>query len=234
MCCLIGMRRIFISALACVVAVCASAQMMRAEELEKYAVEKYGDKWTDAAENLGKELSLDKNNSLTYTQVIDCGEQTKEQLYVALNYWFTATFNDADAVIQLNDKESGVIIGKGLIGGIASHAGGMNSYVVSIQPIIRVDIKDKRIRVTYTIQNYDVAKYVGGGVMGAMGGTRPTKSVEKWAIEKCFPFQPKDAYKAKKSSSKALVMTHAFSNVIIDKIEEAAKNGLVGNENDEW
>lgn len=50
----------------------------------------------------------------------------------------------------------------------------------------------------------------------------------------CFPFQLKDAYKAKKSSSKALVMTHAFSNVIIDKIEEAAKNGLVGNENDEW
>ena len=67
-------------------AVCASAQMMRAEELEKYAVEKYGDKWTEAAENLGTEVSLDKNNSLTYVQVIECGEQTKEQLYVALNY----------------------------------------------------------------------------------------------------------------------------------------------------
>ena len=54
------------------------------------------------------------------------------------------------------------------------------------------------------------------------------------AIEKCFPFQKKDEYKAKKSSSKALVMTHAYSNVIMDKIEEAAKNGLVGNENNDW
>ncbi|RGN35343.1 DUF4468 domain-containing protein [Bacteroides oleiciplenus] len=228
------MKRFFISTLACLMAVCASAQMMRAEELEKYAVEKYGDKWTEAAENLGTEVSLDKNNSLTYVQVIECGEQTKEQLYVALNYWFTATFNDADAVIQLNDKESGVIIGKGFISGIASHTGGMNSYVISIHPIIRVDIKDGKIRVTYTVQNYDVNKYVGGGIMGAIGGTQATKSVEMWAIEKCFPFQKKDEYKAKKSSSKALVMTHAYSNVIMDKIEEAAKNGLVGNENNDW
>ena len=110
----------------------------------------------------------------------------------------------------------------------------MNSYVISIHPIIRVDIKDGKIRVTYTVQNYDVSKYIGGGIMGAIGGTQPTKSVEMWAIEKCFPFQKKDEYKAKKSSSKALVMTHAYSNVIMDKIEEAAKNGLVGNENNDW
>jgi hypothetical protein len=29
-------------------------------------------------------------------------------------------------------------------------------------------------------------------------------------------------------------MTHAFSNVIMDKIEEAVKNGVSGNENDNW
>lgn len=29
-------------------------------------------------------------------------------------------------------------------------------------------------------------------------------------------------------------MAHAYSNVIMDKIEEAVKNGLVGNESDNW
>lgn len=29
-------------------------------------------------------------------------------------------------------------------------------------------------------------------------------------------------------------MAHAYSNVIIDKIEKAVKNGLVGNESDNW
>ena len=217
-------------------AISVSAQLMRSEELEKYAKEKFGDKWENAAANIGSQLSLDKNNSLTYTQVIECGEQTKEKLYVTLNHWFIESFNDANSVIQLNDKEAGVIIGKGYVAGIAGHTGGMNAYIVSIHPIIKVDIKDKKIRVTYTVQCYDVEKSIGGGVMSAFsnGSTKPTLSNEQWALETCYPFVEKDAHKAKKTSSKALVMAHAYSNVIMDKIEEAVKNGLVGNESDNW
>lgn len=120
------------------------AQVMRTEELEEYAKEKYGDKWTEAAENLGSQLSLDKNSSLTYTQIVECGEATKEQLYIILNYWFTATFNDANSVIKLNDKDTGVIIAEGYVSDIAGHMGGMNAYGISIRPIIKVDIKDKK------------------------------------------------------------------------------------------
>lgn len=211
-----------------------NAQVMRAEELEKYAKEKYGDKWTEAAATLGSQLVLDKNNSLTYTQIIECGESNKEQLYVILNYWVTATFNDANSVIKLNDKSTGVIIAEGYVSDIAGHVGGMNAYSINISPIIKMDIKDKKIRVTYTIQYYDVIKSSGGGIMGMMGGTVPVKINEKWALESCYPFAKKDQHQAKKTSSKALVMAHAYSNVIMDKIEEAVKNGLVGNENDDW
>lgn len=212
----------------------ASAQLMRAEELENYAKERYGDKWTEAAKNLASQLTLDKNNSLTYVQVIDCGDKTKEQLYVILNYWFTASFNDANSVIQLNDKEMGVIIAKGYVPDIANHAGGTNAYEVNISPIIKVDIKDNRIRVTYSVQCYDVTIARGGGIMGALGGTIPTMDSEKWALETCYPFVAKDMHGAKRTSSKALVMAHAYSNVIMDKIEEAVTNGLVGNEGDDW
>lgn len=211
-----------------------NAQLMRAEELERYAKERYGDRWTDAAENLAAKLSLDKNNSLTYEQVIDCGESTKDKLYVMLNYWFTATFNDANSVISLRDKDMGVIIAQGYVANIAEHVGGTNSYSVSIRPIIKVDIKDHKIRVTYTVQSYDVNKIIGGGVIGVLSDTPSELSREKWGLETCFPFVSKDLHNAKRTSSKALVMTHAFSNVILDKIEEAVKNGIVGNENDDW
>lgn len=227
------MKKIFLSLVACcTMVICANAQIMRAEELETYAKERYGEKWKEAAENLAQELVLDKNNSLTYSQIIECGEQTKEQLYVALNYWFTASFNDGDSVIQLNDKESGTIIGKGFVSNIAYHEGGANIYSVHISPIIRVDIKDYKIRVTYTIQNYDVDVVAGGGFWGAALGAIPSKSRQKWTLEKCYPFTKDD--RTKKTSSKALVMAHAYSNVIMDKIEEAAKNGLIGNENEDW
>ena len=145
-----------------------SAQVMRAEELEKYAKENYGDKWVDAAENLGSSLVLDKNQSLTYEQIINCGEQTKEQLYITLNHWFAESFNDANSVIKLNDKDAGVIIAKGFVGGIAQHIGGMTAYNVNIHPVIKVDIKDKKIRVTYTLQYYEVEQNIGGGWMGAL------------------------------------------------------------------
>lgn len=211
-----------------------NAQLMRAEELERYAKERYGGRWTDAAENLAAKLGLDKNNSLTYEQVIDCGESTKDKLYVMLNYWFTATFNDANSVISLRDKDMGVIIAQGYVANIAEHVGGTNSYSVSIRPIIKVDIKDHKIRVTYTVQSYDVNKIIGGGVIGVLSDTPSELSREKWGLETCFPFVSKDLHNAKRTSSKALVMTHAFSNVILDKIEEAVKNGIVGNENDDW
>ena len=127
-----------------------NAQILRADELEKYAKEKFGDKWVEAATNLGSQLTLDKNEAITYVQVIEAPGKTKDQLYVLLNYWFTSTFNDANSVVKLNDKELGTIIAQGYVADIAQHAGGTSTYDVSIRPVIKCDIKEGKVRVTYT------------------------------------------------------------------------------------
>lgn len=227
------MRKTLLSAVLLLMAnVVTNAQILRADELETYAKKNYGEKWTEAAEKLSKDLKLDKNKSLTYVQVVEAPGKTKEQLYVALNYWYTTTFKDGKSVIQLNDKEEGVIIAKGFVAGIAHHVGGMNHYNVNLTPIIKTDIKNGKIRITYTVPFYPVVKLEGGGIMGLIGNADPIKVHENWLLDECFPFAKKDAHK--KTSSKALVMAHAYSNVIMDKIEEAVKNGVVGNEDDDW
>ena len=212
--------------------VSANAQILRAEELEEYAKERYGDKWVDAAANLGAELTLDKNNALTYVQVIEAPGKSKEELYILLNYWFTATFNDANSVINLNDKELGTIIAQGFVGHIAEHRGPMNNYHVHLKPVIKCDIKENKIRVTYTVPFYYVDRYADGGYLGK--GDNATQSIqENWVLDECYPFTSgKDSHK--KTSSKALIMAHAYSNVVMDKIEECVKNGLTGNEGDDW
>lgn len=48
----------------------------------------------------------------------------------------------------------------------------------------------------------------------------------------CYPFVEKDS--KKRTCAKALVMTHAYSNAIMDKVEEALKNGIVGNDDEDW
>ena len=229
------------------------AQVMKAADLEKYAKQRYGEKWLDAAANLASTLTLDKNESLTYQQVIEAPGKTKSQLYVALNYWVTATFKDKQA-ITLNDKEAGCIIISSTIDGIADHTGTLNRYVVSITPIIKIDIKEGKVRVTYTVQSYDILKAEDAGWLGILADNSDNRQSkqniysdgkrmkddktdrrlydEQWEIVRHYPFVAKDAQK--RTCAKALVMTHAYSNAIMDKVEEALKNGIVGNEDEDW
>ena len=169
------MKKTLIMLVGLMLSIAAQAQIMKAADLEKYAKERYGDKWLDAAKNLSGGLKLDKNESLTYQQVIEAPGKTKQQLYIALNYWATATFKDKQA-ITLNDKDAGTIIISSTIDQVAEHTGGMNRYMVSITPVIKIDIKDSRIRVTYTVQNYDVTKIEGGGILGAFDSENNKRS----------------------------------------------------------
>lgn len=224
----------------------AQAQIMKAADLEKYAKQRYGDKWLDAAKNLASGLTLDKNESLTYQQVVEVPGKTREQLYVALNYWATATFKDKQA-ITLNDKQAGCIIISSTIPNIVEHIGTLNKYSVSITPVIRLDIKDGRVRVTNTVQNYDVLSDISGGWITPVESDKKTYGDskrkmddktngnlydEQWEIAHHYPFVDKDLQK--RTCAKALVMTHAYSNAVMDKVEEALKNGIVGNEDEDW
>ena len=241
------MKKIFaLLVVALTAAVTVQAQVMKSADLEKYAKQRYGDKWLDAAMNLSGGLTLDKNESLTYQQVIEAPGKKREQLYLMLNYWATATFKDKQA-ITLNDKESGCIIISSTIANIAEHTGTLNRYSVSITPVIRIDIKDERVRVTYTVQSYDILADISGGWLSMIaaddrtyGDSKRKKDDktngmlydEQWEIAHHHPFVQKDPQK--RTCAKALVMTHAYSNAIIDKVEEALKNGIVGGEDDDW
>ena len=241
---------IFLEAFAIIAFICgtigAQAQVMKAADIEKYAKQRYGDKWLDAAKNLASELNLDKNESLTYQQVIEAPGKTKQQLYVTLNYWATATFKDKQA-ITLDDKDAGCIIISSTIPNIVEHVGTLNKYSVSITPVVRLDIKDGKVRVTYTVQNYDILADVSGGWLSPTDNNNKTYGDSKrkrndatnanlydesWEIARHYPFVDKDPQK--RTCAKALVMAHAYSNAIIDKVEEALRNGIVGNDDDDW
>ena len=64
-----------------------------------------------------------------------------------------------------------------------------------------------------------------GRKTSADNGHNRMKQFQLDRINKIAPYEVK---------AKALVMTHAYSNAIIDKVEEALKNGIVGNEDDDW
>lgn len=177
------------------------------------------------------QLYLDKNNVLALVKIIDCEEKNKEQLYIIINFWVSNTFNDANSVIQLNDKESGVIICQGYLSEISSNTGFLNQYVISVKPVFKIDIKDNKIRVTYTVMNYEINR--SDGMLSNITNkiiNSPTHEV--WPLNQTYPFNENDSHK--KTSSKAFVSTIYYSADIINSLENAVKEGVVGNEVDDW
>ena len=75
------MKKVFVLAIVAIMAVMnAQAQVMKGADLEKYAKERYGDKWLDAALNLSRNITLDKNQGITYQEVVNAPGKTREQL----------------------------------------------------------------------------------------------------------------------------------------------------------
>lgn len=168
---------------------------------------------------------IDKNNSITRVQVVDDINKTKEQIYVEVNDWFIHSFQSSKSVIQLNDKDAGCVIGKGYVSDMGSTMSFASNADISAWVIIRVDIKDGKMRITTTIQSYEMDK--GTGVLGALAGSYQTYHQELIPTE-CFPFTKKN----KKEGAKAFVKGHLYSLIMINKLTEAVKNGLTGTEED--
>lgn len=91
-----------------------------------------------------------------FYEVIDSLPGTKVDLYNKSKVWFVNTFNSAKAVIQLDDKEGGLMMGKGLT---SFDAGNVMTGPIrqAINYTININVKENK----YRIQVYDI--YVSDG-----------------------------------------------------------------------
>lgn len=167
------MKKILTTFAGLLLAVMANAQtVFTADQIEKYAKEKYGDKWTKAAENLSQEVALDNKNRLNYQEVIECPGQSKDEIYQKALDWLTKAFSSKDThgVIREQNKEEGLIVAQAYIEDIASQKAGLNHYQVDMMPFIRVDVKEERARLSVYMDSYEVTVTSGGGTTSFLMG----------------------------------------------------------------
>lgn len=101
-------------------AIVGKAQTLTESDLAKIDIKAYdsgfnGRNYNKAASVIAKDYPPDKDGNLTRIFIVENINKTKEQIYIATNNWFISSFNDANSVIQLNDKEAGTIIGVGTL-----------------------------------------------------------------------------------------------------------------------
>ena len=171
---------------------------------------------------------LDKHNAVSRSIIYDVPGKTKQEIYVEVNNWFIHTFGSGKSVIQLNDKEEGCVIGKGFVDALGTNSGFFNKSDASAWVIVRVDIKDEKIRVIATIQSYEVVKSTALGA-ALLGASQHIKTVEYLPSE-CFPYTKKE----KGTGSKALTLSHCWIVTMFDELNDALNNGITGLEDEDF
>lgn len=69
----------------------------------------------------------------------------KAKLYAGIRSWFAKTFRDSKAVLEVQDKEAGQLIGKGIVAKVFPL--GFGTYG-QCRMVITVDVKDGKYRTT--------------------------------------------------------------------------------------
>lgn len=127
----------------------------------------------------GWSACITNNNELQITCIIDSLNYKKEQLYNMLLNYFVENYGDAKSVIQVQDKEVGQLVGKGLYSKffIDKYSTPMWSHLVTYDSyhILRIDIKDNRIRVSLLVSEYQI-KTVSYSIAGALAGSTNSTS----------------------------------------------------------
>jgi len=92
---------------------------------------------------------------LTYSKVIQADSLDKTSIYVALRAWFSETYKSSNAVIQMDDKDAGVIIGKATTkysyGGLVYRC-----YEGYVNYTVKVQIRDGRYKAEVSNINHEV------------------------------------------------------------------------------
>ena len=219
----VNMKKIIFIMLLGLVCNTINAQIVTKQELEEYT--NIGDmSWSAKAKELSNEYKLNELGELSLSVIID---------------WVISMSSDAKSAIQVSNEEEGTIMARCYLPNIAKRTMGDNSYRVSIRPLIKFDFKEERIRMTYTLQNYEVLKinddsgYVimfGGGF--GVTGNGVTKDTQIWALSDCFPFAENRQH-PKVTSSRAFVYSLSCYKILVDKIDTVLKKPLQTSD-DDW
>lgn len=160
--------------------------------------------------------------SIVVSKIVEDIEGSTGEIYGRVKSFFVRSYGDANSVIQTDDKEGGLIIGKGLYTKLASF--NLGAWTLKAYHTLRVDIKQGRARIICSASTVipNSSSYPG--------------NTYEYVIVDHAPITDKRASGATKGAQK-----EAFDNLVarmnstVDALAEAVKGGgLLESEKDDW
>jgi len=174
-------------------------------------------------------FKIDDSN-IVVSKVINDVQGTKDEIYIRVKNFFTRNYMVANCVIQTDDKEAGTIIGKGFYENLYFGFYWFDLVTINSFHILRVDIKDNRIRVICSANEMDYVKE----------NNKYGRSTGSYTIVDHPPLTDKRNKNDAIISISKGARTDAFINLVIrmhttiDNLEKTIKEGAISGENDNW
>ncbi|MGB1050834.1 MAG: DUF4468 domain-containing protein [Chitinophagales bacterium] len=126
--------------------------------------------------------------TLTYEEVIQVESMSKEELFNRAKFWFVASYNSYNDVLQLEDKENGVIIGKANIKYEPSFLSGSGTTRGVVSYMIKVSTKEGRYKYEITDFFHDpydksntISRYSVGMITNDEENPNPKAMAKGWS-----------------------------------------------------
>ncbi len=204
------------------------AQLIKDFEIEALKYLTFGDqKWKKIAENIYPNIKLDDNNAINYMKIIELPNKSKDEIFENIKIWVTSIFTGSECDIRMVDKEAGCIIAQAAERKLVENTSGWdNEYIVSLKPVLKIDVKDEKARVTFTVSSYYIHRErITGGIFSSN-----IHNEEVWGVVNCYPFNKYD-HEHPKTSAMALVATHLCAIRYMEIVEAALKKQNISNDN---
>jgi hypothetical protein len=166
--------------------------------------------------------SLLAQENVNFEKVIKTDSLKKAEIFTIVNDWFASTYNSANDVIQMSDKDEGVIIGNGSMSydyGKMSYA----CYTGYIKYTIKVYIKDSRYKVVLT--NFRHSVKAGNGQQCSLGAITSKELYAASGMSKKYHNKVWTDIKTKVES---------YSNSIMVSLEKKTSEVKSEKVNDDW
>lgn len=128
------------------------------------------------------------SNGIYVQKVVEVENLSKEDIYIRLLEFMTKSYNDAQEVIQVKDKEEGILVAKGCdrfyINEILQGSGRQETA----WHIFKAEIKEGRVRLTVSIESNMESYYAGSYV----GSTYIAPNKSEYSILSCYPMVNKE------------------------------------------
>lgn len=224
------MKKLFTFALFLGLSSITWAQLVTSEQLMTMKFQQFGNQsYKSIAKSIAEHSTLDKNRAINYSKVVEIPGKSKEELYETARKWVASNFSASNCDIRLMDKEMGCVIVQGYVAGVANKTTLNNIYSVNLRPVLKIDIKEERVRITFTLSSYSVSNT--GLTSGLLNPN--THSEDTWDVATHYPFGNGSNVQ---TSAMACVMTHLCATVFIKTAEQVMKQGMAAavQEEDEW